>query len=81
MCGDRLRDAAELNENGALTKTFVIDLCRNAACQDAPARALKSGASELGISSKSFRVADGMVCGNPIRFGHGKKIAIVVEGE
>ena len=81
MRSDRLRDAVELNKNSALAKTSLIDLRRDPAREDAPASVLKGGTGELGISSESFRVVNRTVCSNPVRFGHGKKIAMVVEGD
>jgi len=79
MRSDRLCDAVELNQNSALAKAALIDLCRDPAREEAPASALKCGNRESGISSESFRVVNRTVCSNPVRFGHGKKTAMVVE--
>ncbi len=81
MRSDRLCDAVELNQNSALTKSFLVDLRRDPAREEAPAGVLKGGTAELGISGESFRVVNRTVCSNPVRFGHGKKIAMVVEGD
>src|SRR5205085_2079731 len=70
--GDRLCDAIELNQNGALAEAALIHLRRHPTREEAPAGLLERGTGELGIGSESLRVVNRTVRRNPIRFGHEK---------
>jgi len=72
VCGDRLCDAVELDQNGALAEAALIHLGREPPGEDARAGFLERGSGKLGIGGESLRVVNGTICGNPVRFGHGK---------
>ena len=69
---DRLCNAFEFNQNGALAETALIHLRWHSTREEAPAGLLERGTSELGISSECFRVVNRTVGRNPVRFGHEK---------
>src|SRR5439155_12405508 len=71
MRRDGLRDAIKLEEDGALIEPAFIDARRQPAREETAPCRLKCRASEPGICSESFLVADRAVHGNPICFSHG----------
>jgi len=71
MRRDGLRDAIKLEEDRALIQPTFIDARRQPAREETAPCRLKCGASEPGICSESFLVADRAVHGNPICFSHG----------
>ena len=71
MRRDGLRDAIKLEEDRALIQPTFIDARRQPAREETAPCRLKCRASEPGICSESFLVADRAVHGNPICFSHG----------
>ena len=77
VCGDRLCDAIELDKNGALVETVVIDLGGIPSRKYPRAGFLKRGSGELRICGESLWVVNRAIRGNPVRFGHGKMNVVV----
>src|SRR5438552_110605 len=71
MRRDGLRDAVKLEEDGALIEPAFIDARRQPAREETAPCRLKCRASEPGICSEGFLIADRAVHGNPICFSHG----------
>ena len=71
MRRDGLHDAIKLEEDRALIEPAFIDARRQPAREETAPRRLKCRASEPGVRSEGFLVADRAVQGNPICFSHG----------
>jgi len=77
VCGDRVCDAVEFNQNGALAETAFIHLGRVPSRKHPAAGFLKRGSGELRIGGESLGVVNRAIDGNPIRFGHGCRQVVV----
>jgi hypothetical protein len=76
VCGDRLRDAVEFDQDGPLTQAALIGVGWSPARQETRAGLLQRGSRKLGIRGQRLRIVNGAIRSNPVGLGPWEKVSL-----